>query len=319
MGLTTGFTDAFAVRHPIALAPMGGVAGGALTAAVSEGGGFGILGAGAGDPEWLEREVAILRAATASRWGIGLLTWAIDGDVVSRVLEYRPAALMLSFGDPAPFAERVRAADTRLIVQVTTADETRRALDVGADLIVAQGSDAGGHFGRDAVGTMSFVPTVVDLAGATPVLAAGGIGDGRGLAAALALGAAGALVGTRFQTSPESLVTPEERAALLAAHAPDAEANRTFDIARGSAWPARFPARTLGSAFLDEWRGRDDELLADADARAAFQAAAARQDPAVAIIWAGQVLDRVTDATPAAELVATIVREAEIALERARR
>ena len=110
---------------------------------------------------------------------------------------------MLSFGDPGPFSSSVRDSGATLIVQVTDRDEARRALDVGADIVVAQGTEAGGNGGQRS--TLPFVPAVVDLAAPTPVLAAGGVADGRGLAAALALGAAGALVGTRFQASQEAL------------------------------------------------------------------------------------------------------------------
>jgi nitronate monooxygenase len=204
MALTTTFTRSLALRYPIALAPMGGAAGGALAAAVSNGGGLGLVGGGRGGREWLRRELALVTERTTRPWGVGFLTWAIDDDTVSRALEYQPAAVMLSFGDPSPFAERVRAAGARLIVQVTSLDEAKRALEVGADVIVAQGAEAGGHGGLRA--TLPFVPAVVDLATPTPVLAAGGIADGRGVAAALVLGAAGALIGTRFQASHEALV-----------------------------------------------------------------------------------------------------------------
>src|SRR5947207_2644793 len=200
MGLSTAFTKLFGVEHPIALAPMGGSAGGALTAAVSRGGGLGLLGSGNGSQEWLARELLVLAAGVAGKpWGIGFQAWAIDVDVVVRALELRPAAVMLSFGDPSPFVERIRDAGTALIVQVTDLEEARRAVDLGADVIVAQGTEAGGHGARHGRSTLPFVPVVVDLAAPVPVLAAGGIADGRGVAAALALGAAGALLGTRFQ------------------------------------------------------------------------------------------------------------------------
>src|SRR5262249_37184806 len=199
-----------------------------------------------------------------------------------------------SFGDPAPYAERVRAGGAKLILQVTDLGELRQAVDAGADVIVAQGSDAGGHSGQSAVGTMSFVPTVVDLAGSTPVLAAGGIADGRGLAAALALGAAGALIGTRFQATPEALVSPQIHKALLEARGEDTERNRVLDLARSAKWPAKYPARTLSNPFLDLWRDREDELREDTEARQAYREALARDDADAIPIWAGQALDRIT-------------------------
>ncbi len=119
---------------------MGGVAGGALTAAVSEGGGLGMLGAGRGGLGWLERECGVARAATSKPWGIGFLTWAIGPEAIEAAIEQSPAAIMLSFGDPSPFAETIRTSGIPLMVQVTNMDETRRALDVGANIVVAQGS-----------------------------------------------------------------------------------------------------------------------------------------------------------------------------------
>ncbi|MFF2161964.1 nitronate monooxygenase [Streptomyces sp. NPDC058175] len=143
MTLSTVFTEMFGVRYPIALAPMGGSAGGALAAAVSRGGGFGFLGGAFGDPEWLAREVPII-AGTDSPWGIGFLTWGIDVAAVERALEYGPRAVMLSFGDPSPYAERVRRAGALLILQVTDLEEAEQAVDLGADVIVAQGTESGG-------------------------------------------------------------------------------------------------------------------------------------------------------------------------------
>ncbi|MFJ1459516.1 NAD(P)H-dependent flavin oxidoreductase [Nocardia sp. N2S4-5] len=311
MALNTALTDYMSIPHPIALAPMGGVAGGALAAAVSEGGGLGMIGGGSGDRERLAPELALVRERTEKPWGIGFLTWGIDTDTVAWALEYQPAAVMLSFGDPAPYAQRIHDAGVKLVAQVTDLDEARRALDVGADLIVAQGGDAGGHAGSDAIGTMSFVPVVVDLAGATPVLAAGGIADGRGLAAALALGAAGALIGTRFEGTQEALLSAEESKALLEARGQDTESNRTLDIARGSAWPDRYPARTLRNDFLDKWRGRDDELRESPDAFREYRALADRNDLAATPIWAGQGVGLVTAVEPAADLVHSLAAEAE--------
>lgn len=312
MALSTAFTAALSVEHPIALAPMGGASGGALAAAVSNAGGLGLVGAGRGELDWLARELALVTDLTTKPWGVGFLTWAIDGDAVARALEFQPAAVMLSFGDPGPFVPRVRDAGAALILQVTDLHEAQQALDLGADVVVAQGSDAGGHAGENAIGTMSFVPSVVDLASPTPVLAAGGIVDGRGLAAALALGAAGALIGTRFLASLEALVAPEVAKSLLAAQGEETERNRILDIARGAPWPDRYPARTLRNEFLDTWRGREDELRADQAAQRAY-----RQDHRLLPIWAGQAVGRVTSIEPAADLVAVLAADAELAMARA--
>ncbi|MBF6173012.1 NAD(P)H-dependent flavin oxidoreductase [Nocardia blacklockiae] len=316
MALETAFTQSLSIRHPIALAPMGGVAGGALAAAVSQGGGLGLIGGGRGDREQLAPELALARAGTDRPWGIGFLSWGVDTETLAWALDFEPAAVLLSFGDPTPFAQRVLDSGAKLILQVTDLEEARGALDVGADILVAQGGDAGGHSGGNAVGTLSFVPVVVDMAGPTPVLAAGGIADGRGLAAVLALGAAGALIGTRFEGSPEALLSAEETKALLAAHGHDTESNRTLDIARGAPWPDRYPARTLRNAYLDKWRGRDDEVRTNPEARREFQELADRNDLSAAPVWAGQGVGLVTAVEPAADIVEAIAQDAERTLHR---
>ncbi len=315
MLLKTAFTESLSIQHPIALAPMGDCAGGVLAAAVSNGGGLGLIGGGRGNRHWLERELALVAERTTKPWGIGFLTWAVDIETVLRALEHQPVAMMFSFGDPGEFAERVRSAGVTLIVQVTDLDEAQRALDVGADVIVAQGSEAGGHGGRRA--TLPFVPAVVDLAAPTPVLAAGGIADGRGVAAALVLGAAGALIGTRFQASGEALVPVAAKKAIIDGRGSDTERSRVLDIARGAGWPKRYTARTLRNAFLDSWRDREDELSNDTATQQAYCGAAARGDPDVIPVWASEAIDLITEVGSATDLVAALVADAVRALTRA--
>ncbi|WP_436759121.1 NAD(P)H-dependent flavin oxidoreductase [Streptosporangium sp. V21-05] len=319
MTLSTAFTELFGVQHPIALAPMGGSAGGALAAAVSRGGGLGLLGSGDGDRDWLARELPLLAEGTDKPWGIGFLTWAIDVGAVERALEHDPAAVMLSFGDPSPFAGRVREAGAALIVQVTDLDEARRAVDLGADVIVAQGTESGGHGARHGRSTLPFVPVVVDLAAPVPVLAAGGIADGRGVAAALALGAAGALIGTRFQVTTEALADPSIIKTIIEGVGEDTERSSVLDIVRGSRWPSRYTARTLGHPYLDRWRGREAELAADPQARQAYLDAVAGGDVPPLPVWAGEAVDLVNDLPSAADLVPALAAQAEDALARAGR
>jgi nitronate monooxygenase len=316
VALTTGFTELLGVEHPVALAPMGGSAGGALAAAVSRAGGLGLLGAGGGDRDWLDRELAIVAAGTDRPWGVGFLVWAVDAAAVDHALEHRPSAVLLSFGDPGPHAERVRAAGARLIVQATDLAEARRAVDVGADVIVAQGTESGGHGAHRGRSTMTFVPVVADLAAPTPVLAAGGIADGRGLAAALALGAAGALIGTRFQATAEALVDEATAEALVAGRGQDTERSRVLDIARGSRWPARYTARTLAHPYLDRWRDREAELAADPAATQAYRDDVTRGAIPPLPVWAGEAVDLITDRPPAGDLVGALVAGAELALAR---
>lgn len=318
MALSTAFTRMSGVRHPIALAPMGGSAGGELAAAVCRGGGFGMLGGGYGDPQWLAREAPVV-ARTGLPWGIGFLTWAIEPATVELALSYGPAAVMLSFGDPGPYAERVRRSGALLVLQVTDLAEARRAADLGADVIVAQGTEGGGHGGANGRSTLPFVPAVVDLVAPVPVLAAGGIADGRGVAAALVLGAAGALVGTRFQATTESLADPAVTGAILEGRGEDTERSTVLDIARGSRWSAEFPARTLGHPYLDRWRGREAELAADPRARQDYQDDVARGVIPPLPVWAGEAVDLITDLPSAEHLVAAMAVQAEEALTRAGR
>ena len=315
MSLRSSFTESFSLRHPVALAPMGGVAGGALAAAVSNGGGLGLIGGGGGDKGWLQDQLRIVTDSTSDPWGVGFLSWALETETLEWTLQHRPTAIMLSFGDPRSFADVIRDAGAKLIVQVTDLDEARRATEVGADVIVAQGAEAGGHGGRRS--TLPFVPAVVDLVGPTPVLAAGGITDGRGLAAALVLGAAGALVGTRFEASFEALIPSAVARAIVESNGDSTERSRLVDIARRSPWPQRYTARTLRNDFLDRWTNREDELQKDNDALDAYGLAAERNDPAVAPIWAGEGIDLIKELSGAADLVRVLVQDAEDAIARA--
>jgi nitronate monooxygenase len=319
MALSTEFTRMFDVRHPIALAPMGGSAGGALAAAVSRGGGLGLLGAGNGNRKWLDRELPIVTEGTDKPWGIGFLTWAIDVAAVERALEHNPRAVMLSFGDPSPFAERIREAGAALIIQATDLDEARQALDLGADVIVAQGTESGGHGARHGRSTLPFVPIVVDLAAPVPVLAAGGIADGRGVAAALTLGAAGALIGTRFQATAEALVAPTIAKAIIEGHGQNTERSSILDIARGSHWPSKYTARTLTNPYLDQWRNHEADLTTNPQAKQDYQDAITRGEIPPLPVWASEAIDLITNQPSATPLVTTLATQAEQALTQAGR
>ena len=312
MTFRTDFTELFSLNHPIALAPMGGASGGALAAAVSNAGGLGLIGGGRADRDWLERELAIAATRAQRPWGIGFQSWATEVATIERALTFQPSAIMLSFGDPRQLAAPVRSAGVTLIVQATDLTEARQAMEVGADIVAAQGTEAGGHGGGRS--TLPFVPAVVDLVAPAPVLAAGGIADGRGLAAALALGAAGALIGTRFLVAFEALVEPSVAKAIIDAAGEDTERSRVSDIARGSTWPARYPARTLRNSFFDRWYGREDLLAADSAAQQAYQDAVASGDLPPEPIWASEAIDLITEPASAADIVAGLSAQAQAAL-----
>ena len=308
--ITTALTRLFDLTHPIVLGPMGGVAGGALAAAVSNAGGLGLVGGGYGDADWLRTELAIVRAGTTRAWGAGLITWSATRAVLDQVLAAQPHAVVLSFIDPRPFGAVIKAAGCKLICQVQDLATAALAREAGADLIVAQGSEGGGHgAGR---GTLALVPAVVDAVVPIPVLAAGGIADGRDLAAALMLGAQGALIGTRFYASDEALGSPRARDHIVAARGDDTTRTRVFDIVRGYHWPAPYTGRSLNNTFMARWQGREDELARALPAAAdAFFAAQRAEDFDTAMVWAGEAVDLIHDVSPAAQIVARISAEAE--------
>ena len=315
--IETRLTDRFDLSVPILSAPMAGAAGGRLAAAVSDAGGLGLIGGGYCDPEWIAAQFS--EAATA-RVGCGFITWTLAEHeahapgLFDAVLARKPAAVFLSFGDPAPFAARARAAGVPVVAQVQTLRGARDAVAAGAEVIVAQGSEAGGH--GAARGTFSLVPEVVDAVGADAiVLAAGGIADGRGLAAALMLGADGVLVGTRFWAAREALVAPGFQAAALAADGDGTLRSSLPDVARGLDWPAPYTVRTLRNAWTEHWKMAPGGP-ATPEARADYADAVARGDAAAAPAIAGEAVGLIQDVPPAAEIVMRMVEEARGALEK---
>ena len=319
MTLDTRLTEYLGIEHPILLAPMAGISGARLAAAVSAAGGLGLIGGGYGDAEWLQSEIGQIGGA---RVGYGFITWRLahDPGLLDVVLAQRPATIMLSFGQLSPFAERIRAAGVPLTAQVQNLDHARQALDAGADVIVAQGGEAGGH-GMTVRSTFTLVPDVVDLVAErspeTLVVAAGGVGDGRGLAAALALGADGALVGTRFWASQEALVSPRAQERAIQASGDDTIRTQVYDIVRQLDWPAEYNARALGNAFLDTWHGNEAQLSASLpEAVDKFQTAVAAEDFDTAAVLVGEGVGRVRDVPPAADIVHEMVCDATRILNR---
>jgi nitronate monooxygenase len=311
--IVTALTEMFQLKHPIVLAPMGGVSGGCLAAAVSNAGGLGMVGGGYGDPAWLRTELSLVQSRTARPWGVGLITWCIDRDAFELALSCRPHAFMLSFGDPRPYAAAIKSAGCKLICQVQDVEQARVASDAGADLIVAEGTEAGGHGGARA--TLPLVPAVVDAVWPTPVLAAGGIADGRGLAASLMLGAQGAVIGTRFCASAEALGQDAAKQRIVAASAGDTARTQVFDIVRGYAWPPSCAGRALRNRFMERWHGRESELAAALKTeRPAYQAATRNGDFDTAVVWAGEAVDLIHSVDNAGALIARIGAEAEAQL-----
>ena len=317
MALRTRLTERLGIRHPVILAPMGFVSGGALAAAVSAAGGLGIIGGGYAYPDWLEREFA---AAGNRAVGCGFITWALAErpGSLDLALSHRPPAIMLSFGDTGPFLPKIKRSGALAVCQVQTLAQARAVLMEGADIIIAQGTEAGGHGGGRS--TLPFVPAVVDMVAGSgrdvPVVAAGGIADGRGLAAALMLGAAGVLMGTRFSVASESLASPGAKARVIAASGDDTLRTTVFDIVRGYHWPKEYTGRAVRNRFAERWHGRETALARDETERARYAEAASRGDADIAVVFAGEGIDLIHAVEPAAVTLDRVVREAEAALSR---
>jgi len=311
MSLSTPVTKLLGIAHPVLLAPMDVVADAKLTTAVTAAGGFGILGGGYGDEQWLARELDAL-ARSKARFGVGFITWSMakQPQLLDLALERKPAAVMLSFGDPAPFAERIKRSGAILICQVQSLTLAKAAVASGADIIVAQGTEGGGH--GAARGLVTLVPEVVDAVGAkVPVVAAGGIADGRGLAAALMLGASGVLLGTRFYATEEAAGAQAAKERIRSATGDDTLRSIVFDISRRNVWPTPFTGRCLRNAYLERWYGREVELLRDQESEAArYAAARSEENFDVAAVIAGESSGLVREIASARAVVERIVHEA---------
>jgi nitronate monooxygenase len=310
--LQTWLTRTFDLDLPVIGAPMAGPGEGSLAAAVSAAGGLGMVGVNASrSADWV-REQAAVAAAPGAAYGVGLMAWVLQQDPaqLEAVLDVRPALVSVSFGEVDPFVARLRDAGITVAVQAGTRDEAVRAERAGADLVVARGAEGGGH-GRDEVSTLPLLQGVLDAVD-VPVVAAGGIGTARGLAAVLAAGAAGAWIGTALLTTREAATGAAARARLLAAGDTGTAHGRVFDVALRLDWPEEYGGRGLRNAYFDRWRDRLDELAED-DAAAAELAQAQRdQDLDTAYVYAGQGVGMLTEERPVADVLADLARAEDL-------
>ncbi|KAI9005038.1 putative 2-nitropropane dioxygenase [Hyaloraphidium curvatum] len=302
-------TALLGVPHPVLLAPMAFVSDARLACAVTAAGGLGFLGGGYGDAEWLNKELAYA-AEQGARVGVGFITWSLERNpaLLDIALAAKPAAIALSFGDPRPFAPKIRAAGIPLLCQVQTLDHAREAAEAGADVLVAQGTEAGGHGASLAL--FPFLPAVVDAFPHIPVIAAGGIADGRGLAAALALGAEGCWLGSRFYSTLESPAHPDAKKRVVAAKAGDTLRTSVFDISRRIAWPEPWDLRAIRNTHSDKWVGKELDLLGRPEEADRYDAARDAGDFDVAAVIVGEAAGLINDVPPAGEVLRRIVDEA---------
>ncbi len=320
--MRTALTELLGIEAPIVLAPMGGAVTPALAAAVSNAGGLGIMPLSYSTPDEIRSSVGEITALTDRPFGVNFILEWDQRERLAAALDAGAPAISLFWGDVAELLPQAHDAGAVVFVSVGSVDEAARAAGAGADVVVAQGWEAGGHV-RGTVTTLALVPRVVDALDSVPVVAAGGIADGRGLAAVLALGAVGAWIGTRFLAARESSIHDEYRRRVLEAAEGDTYYSSLFD----GGWPDA-PHRTLRNSTVKAWEeagrpapgdrpGEEDDIAARGDGSPIKRYASATPHASMTgeiealPNWAGQGVGLVTRVQPAAEIVEELVADAE--------
>lgn len=311
----TRLCDLLGIQHPIINAPMTGTATADLAAAVSNAGGFGMIGGSNSDADWLRAQIRATRERTDRPFGVGFVSLYPGLDALIQVaLEERVTAIAHSFVDPSPYIEAAHAVGIKILAQVQTVAQAVTAAHGGVDAITAQGTEAGGHTGTRSA-TLPLVPAVADAVGNLPVIAAGGIADGRGLAAALMLGAEGVWMETRFLASREWAGDAWGQARVIAAGTDDTVLTRAYDLAMGRPFPRAYPARAIRNDFTDAWHDRDDETAArSTELRAQIQHAERAGDAMIAEVLGGSAAGLIHTVEPAGDIIRGLIAEAEMLL-----
>jgi NAD(P)H-dependent flavin oxidoreductase YrpB (nitropropane dioxygenase family) len=309
----TRLCDLLGIRHPIVLGGMGAAAVPKLVAAVSNSGGFGTLGTTALRGEQIAAAARTIREATDRPFGINHLLFRMNDEDYAQTLSVRPNAVAFAWAnkeqDLRSYFDRAHEAGIKAMYMAPTVPEAVRAASAGADLIIAQGSEGGGHVGWMA--TMVIVPMVVSAVAPVPVLAAGGIADGRGVAAALALGADGALIGTRFLATPEAPLHANFKQAIVDSDGHDTVLTEIHDLASGHVWPGAV-ARVQRNAVIERWIGREWALRQNrVEVSKALGKARQAGDVNNATLMFGQDAGLIDSVKPAAEIIQTMILEAE--------
>jgi nitronate monooxygenase len=314
--ISTRLTELFGIRHPIICAPMASVTGGRLAAAVSRAGGLGIVAGGyagtVGGQANLETELA---QAKSGKFGVGFITWALEQapKMLTKALQHSPMCVFLSFGDPRPFAGQIRDAGTALICQVQFLAQIDLALEAGAAAVVVQGTEAGGHAANRS--TFPFVPEAADYlkqhSPRTLLIAAGGIADGRGLAAALMLGADGVVVGTRLSASAEALVPRAHIDKAIGATGDSTIRTKVLDALRGVSWPKEYSSRVLKNKLTDDWADREAEAFrAFGTLSAKYAEAREQNDLHTVAVVCGEAVGLLRDCPTAESIVKSMAAQA---------
>jgi enoyl-[acyl-carrier protein] reductase II len=307
--LATPVCEILGIDVPIVQAGMSTYTSAELVAAVSNAGGLGIIGALGRNRDDLRDEIRRVRALTSKPFGVNHVVCLVDDECVELTLAQRVPVLSLSWGRAAELTARAHEARVTVIHQVTTPEEAGGTAAEGADVIVAQGAEGGGHVGT-AMSTMALVPQTVDVVKPVPVLAAGGISDGRGLAAAIMLGAQGVLMGTRFLATIECHGRGHSKDVLLNSLGSQTLASKFYDDIMGNQWPGSV-LRAVRNPILEEWARRPDEWANVADeVRPGLQSAITNGD----FVLAGESVGLIHEILPAGEVVKRIMEEAEALL-----
>jgi nitronate monooxygenase len=315
--LHTALCDLLEIQHPIVNAPMTPQAGGALAAAVSDAGAFAMIGFDEDESvESLREQVDIARSRPGRQFGVGLVAWVLERrpELLDLAIDVRPRMVSISFGDPSPYVERFRRHGILVASQVQSHKWARTALDAGVDVVVAQGTEAGGHTG--SVGTLPLLQIVLAMT-EKPVLAAGGIACGRGLAAVLAAGAAGAWIGTPFLLARESRTPQAARDKILASDETQTVLTGLYDRIQNKGFAAEFPGRAIRNAFFERWGDRADEMMRTPAALEAFREGKRAGDYDTANLYAGQSVGVLNRIRSARKIVEEIAAEAAGCIERA--
>jgi nitronate monooxygenase len=317
--LTTELTRRFGIEHPIISAGMGGGSGPELAAAVSNAGGLGSLATIAVPPASVGGLIAKTRELTGKPFAVNIVTWdwaPFANEIVDVAIAERPPVVVLSFGDPIPGLRKCQEAGLKTIVQVQDLAGAQAALAAGPDALIVQGNEAGGHTGRRS--TLSFAAQVLDMAGDIPIIIAGGVATGRGLAAVLAMGGAGVVMGTRFKATLEFGGEEFHKQAIVGSDGSNTTYNEIVDLARGGRWPNGVTGRVIRNSFVAEWEDKPEELqtiVRSFEKPWAFMAQY-ENDPEKQLNWAGEASGLVHEILPAAEVVRRTVEEAEGLLAR---
>jgi nitronate monooxygenase/enoyl-[acyl-carrier protein] reductase II len=316
--LNTSLCDILGIDVPIILAPMGSCTSAEFAAAVSNGGGLGGIGSLFRTTAAVKRDIDLVKTLTNKPYAVNHIPQTLDAEVFRHTLAARPAVISFALGDPGDLVRQAHDVGSRVMLQVTTVAQAIQAAERGVDVIIAQGGEAGGYCGD--VSTLALVPQVVDAVSPIPVVAAGGIFDGRGIAAALVLGAAGVNLGTRFITTKEAPVPEEWKQAIVQANSEDAIKVDVFNDISPLPGSAGFGTvlRSLHTAFVDEWSAKRDEARRDRD-RLRNQIISTTQAgrPHETLLTAGQTAGGIKQILPVAVIMRQLIAEAEAALSKA--